>query len=307
MRLLQNLCRIIQTVLLFLIPLILFYWFLFVLNIGTLKPFIAILGFVFDPYIEMIRPILHLELFYNNIRVDFTPLIAAGVMFAVYFAFLTLDNLFGYLQNTVKESKEKIKEAELLREQEIIRKNYLEALARNKVIQLVLKLNVCESSSSYLFCKENDIFSEGLTNTVLNNIIEASSKYEAKKYNNLEENDNDIHNFIFYDITKAIDYAFYVFNKVTEANKNIIDPSIRVAFSIACNCSYSESTAKKDFAETYKVLKLGGDYEIITTELFKEKYEALKEETNLLFVSKGIYNINEKQIETFQIKLAKAK
>ncbi|MDD3012820.1 MAG: hypothetical protein PHC34_03880 [Candidatus Gastranaerophilales bacterium] len=303
MNFLRQFCKFIQAILLFILPLILFYWFLIVMNLAVLKPFVAILGYVLDPFIATVRTFIHYELAYNGVKVDFTPLLSGGVILVFYFVFSMFDNLFNTVDKTFKKTQEMIKDTEIKKQQEQIRKNYLEVLAQNKIIYLVLKLRTNETSSAYLFNKEDDIFSEGITNTVLTNIIEASEKYESKRYKDFKGKDNT-YNFIFYSITDAIDYSFYIYNKVIEANKNVIDPSTRVCFTIACNCSYSEDSADNEFEIAGKMLNLGGDSEIIASELFKEKYKALKEETNLRFESKGIYEVDNKQLEIFQIKVS---
>jgi hypothetical protein len=306
MNFLKGTCKFIQAILLFILPVILFYWFLLLLNIVILKPFTIILGSIFDPFIASVKTVISYELTYNGGKVDFTPLIAGGVILLIYFMFSLLDHLFGTIDDNFRKMQERMKESEFQKQQEQIEKNYLEVLAQNKIIYLVLKLRTTESSSAYLSNKEDDIFSEGITNTVIDNIIESSKKYESKKYKDFKGQDNT-YNFIFYSITDAIDYSFYIYNKVAEANKNIVDPSTRVCFTIACNCAYSEEAADKEFGITRKMLNLGGESEIIVSELFIEKYKALKEETNLLFNSKGIYDISNKQIEIFQIKTSKAK
>lgn len=289
---------------LFILPVILFYWFLTLINFDPLKPLIAMLGSFLDPFIESVRTVISYEMMYNGIKVDFTPLISGGVVLLVYYAFSLIDNMFSAVDDSVKNVKEKLRQSEVKKHQDQVRKNYLETLAQNKIIYLVVKLKTNQTSAAYLCDKENDIFSEGITNTLMNNILESASKYESKRYKDFKGTDNT-YNFIFYNITDAIDYSFYVYNKVAEANKNVIDPSIRISFAIACNCSYSEDTAVRDFAITRKILNLAGDSEIMASELFKDKYKALKDETNLLFVSKGIYNIDDNQLETFQLKVSK--
>jgi len=306
MNFLKQFCKFIQAILLFILPLILFYWFLFVINLAVLKPFTAILGCIFGPFIETVRLFVNYKLPYNGGSVDFTPLISGGVILVVYFILLMFDHLLGNIDDTFKKTQKKISEREYKKQQDLVHMNYLETLAQNKIIYLVLKLRTSETSSAYLCNKDDDIFSEGISNKVINNIIESSENYESKRYKDFKGKDNT-YNFIFYSITDAIDYSFYVYNKVVEANKNVIDPSIRIYFTIACNCAYSEDLAEKEFDITRKILNLGGEFEIVASELFEEKYKALKEETNILFLSKGIYDINDKQLEVFQLKASKPK
>jgi len=306
MNLLKQSFKFIQAILLFILPLILFYWFLIVLNLAVLKPFTAILGFVLDPFIAVVRNFISYKLSYNGVKVDFTPLLAGGAILVFYFIFSIFDNFVDNVEKTFNKTREKIKETDKKKHQDEMQRNYLEALAQNKIIYLVLKLRTNETTSAYLCNKEDDIFSEGITNTVTSSIIESSENYNSKRYQEFKGKDNT-YNFIFYNITDAIDYSFFIYNRVQEANKNVIDPSVRINFTIACNCSYSEDSAELDFEITRKILNLGGNSEIITSELFMEKYKALKDETNLLFISKGIYEVNEKHLEIFQLKAAKQK
>lgn len=304
MKHLRGICKGVQAALLFIIPVILLYWFLSLINLDALKPMTAVFGSVLDPVINAVRVIYSYELNYNNIKVDFTHLIAVGFIVIVYIILETTVNIINSVEESVKKTKDKIKQAEIARQQALIHKTYLETLAKNRIIYLVLKLKTNETASAYLINKENDIFSEGITNTVINNILESSEKYDSKKHKDFQGPD-DSYNFIFYSITDAIDYSLYIYNKVIEANRNIIDPSIRLFFKIACHCSSSEETATTDLRITNKLMNLCGEYEIMTTELFKEKYDALEQGANLEFISKGIYCIDDKQVETFQLKAFK--
>jgi hypothetical protein len=301
MKQIRGLCKGVQAFLLFIIPIILLYWFLSLIKLDALKPLTAVFGVVLDPFVMMVRSIISYELNYNDIKVDFTHLIGVGFIVIIYIILEFINNSINLMEESCRKTKEKIKQAEQIKQQNLIRKTYLEALAQNKIVYLVLKLKTNETSAAYLCNKENDIFSEGITNTVINNILESSEKYDSKKYKDFKGPD-DSYNFIFYNIADAIDYSLYIYNKIIEANRNIIDPSIRLFFKIACHCSSTEESATTDLRITNKLMNLCGEYEIMTTELFKEKYDALEHETNLTFVSKGIYCIDDKQMETYQLK-----
>lgn len=303
MRFLRVFINIIQGIFLFLIPVIIFYWFLITLNLDMLKPFSALLGSFLDPFIEFVRRFASYEISYEGVTNDITPIIASFIILSGYFLLCGAEKTIDFAENKYLETQIKAKKQRDKKEAEIQKMQYLEDLAKNRVVYLDLKFHQQESRAAYLYSND-DIFSEGLVNVALDGVIESSLRYKGKKYEN-PDNPNGVFSFIFYDITDAIDFTFHVFNRTNEINKEIIDKSKKMSFSTSCHCSYSEENAPETFTIVQKLLNLAGENEILVSELFKNKYEALKEESNLKFISKGIYIINDDQMEVFEIKVEK--
>ena len=59
-----------------------------------------------------------------------------------------------------------------------------EELAKNKVVYLVLKFRQRETSNAYLYQGNNDLFGEGILSTLLDDILNKSSGFKAKKHLN---------------------------------------------------------------------------------------------------------------------------
>ncbi|OGI05138.1 MAG: hypothetical protein A2287_06830 [Candidatus Melainabacteria bacterium RIFOXYA12_FULL_32_12] len=302
MKLLKGFVKLIEAISLLLVPIIMFYWFLTLINLQAIKPFIAILGYVFSPFLSFIKVYANFNIKYEDITVDFAPFILASIFVVVFFVFSGFEKILDNVELMIKENKKKIQEAREREQQELQRMKYLEELAKNKITYLVLKFRQKETANAYLYVGREDVFGEGILGTMVNDIINKSKGFNGRQADGFEGEDGAC-NFIFYNIIDAIDYAFYVHNKVVEINKEVLDQSKRFYYGIACHCSYSEATEGQDFVSTTKFLNLGGDNEVIVSELFKKKYEALKEDTNLIFESKGIYNIEDKQVEIFDLKV----
>ena len=80
---------------------------------------------------------------------------------------------------------------------------------------------------------------------------------------------------------------------------------MKLTATIACHCSANEDSAHMDLGIANKIMTLGAENELLTSEIFKNKYEATKEESNLRFNPRGIYTINTVQMEIFQVSLTK--
>jgi hypothetical protein len=301
MRFLKTIVKIIEAILLLMIPLAMFYWFFSSINLYYIKPFAAILGIIFEPAIALIRPYFHYQGVYNDVIINFDPFFLALVLIALFFIFSgaekaldNLEELFEHTSNRVKRNKEK-KQAELFKIK------HMEEMERNKITYMVLKFKKKETKSAYLYSRNSDLFSGGLFNTMINDAIAKSKDYKGK-YEKNENGENVTYNFVFSNIDDAIDYAFYINSKTKDINKEVLDQGEKLYYSVVCHCSQTEVTANSDHEMLRKMLTFGGDNEILVSELFKNTYEALKEESNLLFRSKGIYIMNNAEVEIFTLK-----
>ncbi|EKE02717.1 MAG: hypothetical protein ACD_20C00342G0001 [uncultured bacterium] len=302
MKPLKGLVKLIEALSLFLVPVVVFYWFLTLVNLQAIKPLIAILGQIFLPFLSFIKTFTSFEVQYEEVMVDFAPFVLAGALVAIFLVFSGLEKILDSTELAMKKRKKKIQEALEREQQDLQRMKYLEELARNKVTYLTLKFRQKETENAYLYVGREDIFGEGILGTLINDMLNKSKDHNGKKTNTFPDEDGT-YSFIFYNLTDAIDYAFFVHNKVMEINKEVLDLSKRFHYGIACHCAYCESTEKTNLDVTKKFLNLGGENEIIVSELFKKKYDEHKEATNLVFESKGIYNIDSSQAEVFELKV----
>jgi uncharacterized protein YggT (Ycf19 family) len=300
MRFFKGIVKLLETILVLTIPILLFYWFISVINLQFLKPFEALLGSIFMPFLSFIKSYNNFTMMYEGVEIDFTPLVLAAALLATFFVSLGLEKVLDIIESAIIHFKNKSKEIEKVHNNELQRNKYIEELAKNKVTYLTLKFHQKQGSNAYLYANKEDIFGEGLLSTMLNDVIIKSKEYKAKDYKS-SDIEKEMYSLIFYSITNAIDYAFYVCNKVEEINREVMDQDKKLYFKISCHCSYTEITAIKDFHIATKILNLSGNNEISVSELFKNKYEALKETTNIVFDSKGIYNIDDQQMEIFSL------
>lgn len=302
MKFLKALGKFIEAFLIFLVPAILFYWFLLLLNLSTLKFLTAIIGFVFDPIIRTVGLFAHYIIEYNGVVIDLTPLITAGVIFALFLAFTGIGNFLTFLEEKLAQAKIKSIQDDRKKQEEMIKRKYIDFLARNKVINLSIKFIKKEIEASYLYEGEWDFLSENQLDNMINNLLDLTKEFHSKKCTDHKCQEGE-YNFIFNDITDAVNYMKRVDTKIMEINRSFAEGSKRLYFSMACYCSYNEHEAILNFPITNKILNLAGKNEIFTTELFRDKYEILNAKINLKFNSKGVYNLNDRHIEIFEIKI----
>jgi hypothetical protein len=294
-------CRFFEGALLFFVPVVIFYWILAMTDIQAMSPITNLLGQFLSPLLRFTRGFVNYKIHFNGDVIDSVPLFLSFIILFLSFLFFIAGRILTHLEDAVYKVQIKVKADDIRRHSEKTKNKFLEELAKNKVVYLVLKFRKKDSSFSYLYQEEDDPFSEGIFNNLINGAVEYSSHFSGKKWKQ-QENKGGNYKFLFYNVTDAIDYSFYINNKVQEINKDILDMSKKLHYKIACHSSYSEITAEKDFGIAERILELCGENEILASTLFKNKYNALKEETNIKFDSKGIYNMGEEQIEVFHLK-----
>ena len=302
MKFLRTIIILIEGILLFLIPVVLFYWFLLILDLNILQPIVYFLGKVFNPFLSVINLFVHFQINYKEKVIDLNPFLLAVVLLLITFVFYGIEKVLNFIEFIINKAIIRAKELKQIEQIELIKKDFLEALAKNKFTYIVLKFCKIETSSAYLYNSSDDFFSEGVLSSVLKGLVDSSEKFNGKKHTNFTGED-DTYNYIFYEITDGIDFIFNVHNRVMEINDKILDQSQRLYFTASFNCGYSEETSDKDILTANKILNLCDKDQILASELFRNKYEAVKEESNIKFISKGIYNINNDQIEIFELKV----
>ncbi|MFH0702287.1 MAG: hypothetical protein V2B14_01955 [bacterium] len=301
MKFIKEFIKFIEGILLLLVPIMVFYWFLYTINLKVLTPLILILGNLFNPVISIVKLYGNFQMVSNDTTIDFAPLIAAVVVLISSFVFSGLEKFLCILEQKVNQEKIKAKQDEEKKQLELEKIKYLNGLAKNRIAYFVLKFNKKACSSSYLYSNNEDDFSvEKWFEAVINGIFDASVGFKAKRYKELEQN-SDRYYFVFYSILDVIKYSSYLFNRIKEVNNEFAKQGMNLSASIACHCSYSEDTAHSDFSITSKILNLGGENEMLVSELFKNKYDILEEEVDLKVISKGVYHIENNQIEIYQV------
>lgn len=298
--LLRKINKLLESLSILVVPVIIFYWLLKIINLSQLSTVVNLLEYVLNPILKPVYFFFKQEVFYNEQTIDVTPLIAACFVFGVFFTFSWIDKILRFVEDQSLMLKQKAIEKKERRQLQMAQDKYLEDLTRNKVVYLVLNLINKETASAYLFNGEEDLFAEGMMNNMLKKILESSESYNGKKYEDFKS-ENGTFRFVFFDVADALDYSFFVHNMILSINREVLDLSRRMSYIIAAHSSISESTAKEDFSVAEKMLKLCTNNEILVSEMFRNKYEALKQESNVSFMSNGVYAIDEDQVEVYKL------
>lgn len=304
-KILKRINKFLEGLSILLVPIILFYWFLKIIDISALKTVAAMLEYFLNPLLFVVKIFGDFQINYDNKLIDLTPFILASALFIIFFMFSAIEKMLNRMESGLKEAQIKATELKDKKMQEIMREKYLHNLATNRIIFLVLALNKKETETSYLLPKEDgkeDLFTEGMLNKMISKVVNEIDKYNGRKYEKFEGEDGTFR-YIFQEVTEAIDFAFFVHNMIFNINKEFLDFSEKMSFIIGVHCNQTEDYAEQDFLTTTKILRLGNPNEIIVSELFKNKYEALKAESNLEFNSYGIYSLNSENIEVFKLKI----
>ena len=298
----RSLLKLTEGTLFILLPVIVFYWSLTLVNIDIVKPFISILGSFIDPLMLPFKSYIEYSVKYeNDYTVNYSILIFAGIVLFAAFMFTIMGNILNFIENIIENIKLKIKTQDNLRKKQEEKQEYLKEIKRNNTIYIILKLIKNESKESYLIKGEgDDFFSVGLIDSYETSLVNVYKKFSGKLYGNIGGT-NNLNRYIFTDINKFLEFLPFFATRIEEVNKGMLDLNIKFDYKIACHCSYIDTSANVDFEITSKILNLCGNREILLSELLKNRLEII-ENNNFKLYSRGIYLIKDKQMDVFKFK-----
>ncbi len=311
LKLLKNIIKVIEALLMLIVPLIFFYWFLSLIDLDALRPLLAVFESIFSQPLAAIKRIVDIQIEDRGLVIDFTPVILGFVFMGGSIALSYVRK--GIKRLELKYDAIKLKKQQEKQEEEMEEKiqQEIQDLKDHKIIYFILKLSKNDSPDSYLYNSEEDFFTQSIVNGLINGTAaQAEKEYNAERYPDFQ-GENNTFRFLFTDTRKAIEYSKFIKNRVAEINKEVIDQSMKVNYSVGCHCNYDRNNQEVDLDVTSKILALSGDNEVTVSDIFKKKYEAEELEEGIkfapkgtyLFDSKGICNINNDELEVFKIKI----
>ncbi|MDD3149434.1 MAG: hypothetical protein PHV68_01245 [Candidatus Gastranaerophilales bacterium] len=296
-KLLRNLIKFFQAIILLAIPFLILYFFLLQIKFEELTPLKEMLGFVFDGFIEFTRIFIDATLKYHKENIDFTPLVTAAGFWVIYFVLELSNKSIDLAEKTIKKNKKQ----ELIKkqkEEEIEMKEKLkEDFLKYKVAYLILELNLKQNEKlSYL---QDDVGTKN--DVIIKDILNSIIKFGGKLINSNPE--NNFYEIIFYNIDKAGEFAIFVRNLSNQYNSQKSSILGKLSFKASCHCALGENVLKSDRDFSYRILKLAGESEILAGELFKNKYEFFNKNNKIHFLTKGIYDFDlNKNVEVFLLR-----
>ena len=298
----KALFKLIEGILFILIPVVILYWTLTLVNLDIVKPFVAILSEYIDPLVAPFRSYIQYSVTYdNNFTINYTILFFAGVVLVIAFMFTLIGHILNFVDRIVDKMKLKLKEKEKLRKKQEEKQNFINEIQKNNTVYVILKLIRNQPTDSYLIKKEDsDFFSNGLVESYENSLLNAYKKYSGKTYGNVG-GINNLNSYIFTDINKFIAFLLFFKERVEEVNKGMQDLNIKFDYKIACHCSFSDASTSVDIEITSKILNLCNPRDILVSELLQNRL-TLSENNNIKLYSRGIYLMNDKQIDVFKLK-----
>lgn len=299
----KSLFKLIEGILFVLLPVIVFYWSLTLVNLDIVKPFISILGSFIDPLMLPFKSYIEYSVKYeNDYTVNFSILFFAGIVLFTALTFTTMGNILNFIDKIIEKIKIKIKIKDQLRKKQEEKQELIKEIKRNNTIYVTLKLIKNEPKESYLIKGEDaDFFSVGLVDSYESSLVNVYKKFSGKSYGK-PGGTNNVNSYFFTDINKFLDFLPFFATRIEEVNKGMLDLNIKFDYKIACHCSYSDTSANVDFEITSKILNLCGNREIFLSELLKNRLEVI-ENNNFKLYSRGIYLIKDKQMDVFKFKV----
>lgn len=302
-KLLKDFNKIIEGILFLILPIIVFYWSLTLLNIDIVRPLIAAVGLIIDPLIEPFRPYISYSMSYENMTVDYTVLLFAAGVLCTAFLFTVNGAVLQFIEDKCNEIDNIRRHKENLKQEEEERQAYIRTLNKNRTIYVIFRLIKNAPKESYLLKEgKQDFFSGGIIESYEKSVLEAYLKFGGEKRENTTDTEN-AECFIFYDIYKFLKFLPFLIERINEVNKGMFDLNVKFDYKIAAHCAYSDASAEADFSITSKILNLASSKEILLSELLKCRIDTL-ENQNFILLSQGIYLLNDKQTDVFKIEFS---
>lgn len=313
MNLLVSIIKFLQAFCLLLIPILVIYCMLSIMEtsliqeynneLGTLmaplSALVAILNSILGPFVEFIKGFISLEFTLNQAKLDFTHIISAGLVFGFYHVLGIANNFLKFSEDRAKELK-KVKERK--KAEELVEQKILEEVNKFKEYRstlIIMKLKKESDANNYLI-KTN---LENSTNEIsyVEEVFKSLSLYGGVRFENLDNNDNYYLNFN--NINNAIKFIFETKEKVKKLNEKLHIQGIAYSYNIFAENFMLVSHKETEFKKMEKLLYLVGQNEIVIAEMFKKYYECFVNDETCKFDSKGEYFLNdEKCIEIFSLK-----
>jgi uncharacterized protein YggT (Ycf19 family) len=300
MKFIKALNKFFEGILFIFLPIIVFYWSLSLVNLDIVKPIMAILGLIIDPMVYPFRPLITYVANYQTYSVDYTVLFFAGLVLAAALLCTLNGHILRFIEEKMSEALELQKEKETLKHLEEEKREYHREVNKNSTIFVALKLIKNQPVASYLIKEDkNDFFSGGLVDSYESSICKAHLKFGGTNFN-FKNSDESIVYFIFNDLQRFLDYLPYIEERVQEVNKGMLDLNICFDYKIAAHCAISDASAEADYQVVMKMLNLCAEKEVLLSEILKNRLE-LKENKNYKLFSRGIYLINDKQMDVYKL------
>lgn len=300
-KLLKNLNKLIEGILFLILPVVIFYWALSLVNLDFVKPFIVGLGSIIDPLMSPFKDFVHYTVDYDTFTVDYSILLFAGLILAAALTLTLLGHILNFIDIIIEKIQFKIKLSEDLRKKQEEKQEFINEIKKNNTFYVIVKLTRLEPKDSYLLKSENDdFFSVGLIDSYESSLANIYKKYSAKLHTN--GGYNNFNTYIFNDIGKVLEFLPFFMNRVEEVNKGMLDLNIKFDYKIVLHCSYSSTSAPVDIEIASKILNLCDNKEILLSEILKNRLDIIENPKYRLY-SRGIYLINDKQMDVFKLKL----
>jgi hypothetical protein len=255
------------------------------------KPAEVMLSSVLSPFISSSKLLINTYFSIDKNVANFAPIISGVMALIIFYILDAFVKLVDYTDKKAVAIADKTKQIFDDKLAESCRLEYVQDLANHKIIYLACKIRQKQMQDTSLYLEEEDLMKvKTRIKELTSEIITYSEKYRPKKYPQ-SKNEPDTYRFVFYNVNNAIDYAFYIYNFLNKVNPELISSNHKLSFSLACHCSCGEDTSGLDFAVTDKMINLANENEILVSEIFKDKYEIMKKESNLKFITRGVYMV----------------
>ena len=301
MKYLITINKFIEGILWLYLPLVFIYWALTPLTFSFIPAFRDFIGKVIAPAISFLDSQFNFKYSYEDSSFSYTPLVLAGVVVLSISITILVAKLLNIFDTMIRKTKLKISSLSLQKEKEKENQSFLKELDRNKYIYVMLKIIKIQQHEEYLVRNEDNAFSAGLLDSYETSIVNLARKFSGKEYGTFDAGP-DVHNLIFSDVEKFLQYLKFLNKRIQEINKGTAELNAIFSCQIASICGYSTATIDTDLSLVSKILNLCSKDDVLITDTLKHKIEALNTNINIKLEPKGIYLLNQVEVDVFTLK-----
>jgi hypothetical protein len=298
MNIIKSLFQIVAAIVILIVPFILVYWILNIINIEPMSGITSFMGSFLEPLISNVRSFTG-DIFINvgQFEVDLVPLITCGILLLLSTLLTVFAKIINYFQNSMSfvSAKTRVHMAHKQRQEEL-KQQEKELLSQN-VGYVVVRYKLQTTSSAYLI-------SSGLSQGDIRNIfMEQLNKYTYHDAELLKESTEDNFVITFDEVSSSLIFSLSLQENIIKTNQEIDKAGIKMY--VTCGVHSVTPTAPKEESAKVanKVCNLAGPGDITCTKTVKDIFEKDRAEHTLNFVSKGVYDLGiGRETEIFTVK-----
>lgn len=293
MRLLQTTLQALAGILILVVPLVIVYWVLNILDIEPLSFIQSFLGAFLEPPMGIIRSFTGEKItHFKGFEIDLVPIFFCVVLFFISLALTIVAKILQAVKKSYTFVEAKTKAHFVQKQHEAESKEEETRVFENTIGYAVVRYKTQTTSSAYLV-------SSGLSDKDIKNMfMEQFNRYMYLDAQLFKESTDDNLLLVFEDVPSSLTYALTLQDSMIGLNKQLDKAGTKLLVTCGIYCATPSEAKSQAFLVANKVCNLAGPGEVAISREVKCIFEKDRSDHNMNFTSKGMYDLGQ-EIEIF--------